>query len=130
MEDNNIFLDEFDDTNLILDTNPTDLSDSTSITSDLTQEQGFEYPSILICGLTFADSLSVLKSIKRPDSFRLVDVWVQSEDGSYFNMGKIQLDSTFLLTAKYLRLSITLYPKPDTILPLDLNDATSIIKYI
>lgn len=97
----------------------------------LQEEKGFEYPAVLLSGVMFPDVLNILKTISRGDSFRAVPLWIETPNGSgYSNVGSIQLDSTFLLTTRYLGLGVTLYASDDDIVAIDCGDPATVAKYV
>lgn len=91
----------------------------------------FSYPAVLLTNVYFADALKVLNMVRRDKSYRSVPVWVESSDvKGYANIGDIQLDSTFLVTASYVGVGVTLYASEDKIVALDLSDPNTIAEYI
>lgn len=106
-------------------------SDSFSLDMpDFREQKGLEYPALLLSNVLFMDCLTVLSKIKRP-SFREVDTWVELEDGAgYQHIGSIQLDSTVLLTLRFLHIRATAYYSSESIQVLDLEDPTVLEQFI
>lgn len=106
-------------------------SDSFSLDMpDFREQEGLEYPALLLSNVLFMDCLTVLSKIKRP-SFREVDTWVELEDGAgYQHIGSIQLDSTVLLTLRFLHIRATAYYSSESIQVLDLEDPTVLEQFI
>lgn len=115
----------------VQDTSPDQMFSVNLSILPLQEEKGFEYPAVLLSGVMFPDVLNILKTISRGDSFRAMPLWIETPNGSgYSNVGSIQLDSTFLLTARYLRLGVTLYASDDDIVAIDCNDSATVAKYV
>lgn len=79
---------------------------------DFRKQEGLTYPALLLSGVMFVDCLKVLQSIKRK-SFREVETWVLAEDGTYHQIGTLQLDSEVLLYLYRLKITATLYTGAD-----------------
>lgn len=98
--------------------------------ADLRDQDGINYPCILLSGVAFMDCLRVLSANKRK-SYREVDAWLELENSEGFkNIGTIQLDSDLLLLLKYLRIRAVMYYDAERIEALDLNDPQVIEKFI
>lgn len=97
---------------------------------DLREQQGIEYPAVLLSNVLFTDCLKVLQSIKR-DSYREMPIWVELPDSSGFNnIGTLQLDSDVLLLLRHLRISVTMYYDAEHVEVLDLNNPAVLEKFI
>lgn len=97
---------------------------------DVTGQQGFEYPAMLITGIKFNDTLRVLKALRRK-TFRLFDTWVDLEDGNPpVKQGSMPADSSVFLAMRTLGLHVTLYLDENTVMPLDLQDPECIMEFI
>ena len=109
----------------------TDLDMFIPAETNLTGVDGFTFPAILLRDVFYADVLKVIKTVKRDKSFREMSVWVESSTASDFvNVGEIQLDSDFLLTAKYVGIRVIFYADENNIIEIDLNNPDEIAKYI
>lgn len=109
----------------------TDLDMFVPAETNLTGVEGFTFPAILLQDVFYTDVLKVIKTVKRERSFREMPVWVESSEASeYVNVGEIQLDSDFLLTAKYVGIRVIFYADEDNIIEIDLNNPDEIAKYI
>lgn len=110
-----------------------DPSDSDSFSLDVPdfrEQEGLVYPALLLSNVLFMDCLTVLSKIKR-HSFREVDTWVELEDGAgYQHIGSIQLDSTVLLTLRFLHIRVTAYYSSENIDVLDLENPAVLEQFI
>ena len=98
--------------------------------ADLTAQDGFTYPALLLHGVLFMDCLRVLQAQKRK-SFREVDTWVElPESGEFQNIGTLQLDSDMLLVLRQLRIGATIYWEEGTTETIDLSDPERIENFI
>ena len=98
--------------------------------SDFREQEGLQYPALLLSNVLFADCLRLLQSMKR-QSYREVSVWVELDGGqSYSNVGTLQLDSDLLIVLKHLRIGATLYYDVDTWETLQLDDPAVLEKFI
>lgn len=99
---------------------------------DVTEQEGFQYPALLLRDVLFMDCLRVLKSQKRK-SFREVDAWVctgEEGDEEFRKIGTLQLDSNTLLILRHLRITATLYPNEGEVMALNLEDPAVLEKFI
>ena len=97
---------------------------------DVTAQEGFKYPAMVITGVVFQDTLKVLKTRVR-DSFRAFDVWLDMEDGSSpTNIGTLPLEMETLLVMRYLGVRVTVYLTPDEVETLDLSDASVLERFM
>lgn len=97
---------------------------------DVREQEGFEYPAMLISGVNFKDSLRVLQSIKR-ESYRSYDVWVDLGDGTPpVKQGTLPMDLPTLLAMRYLGLNVTLYGSEEAIVSLNLKDVDTLVNFI
>lgn len=97
---------------------------------DVTAQEGFNYPAMVITGVVFQDTLKVLKTRVR-DSFRAFDVWLDMEDGSSpTNIGTLPLEMETLLVMRYLGVRVTVYLTPDEVETLDLSDASVLERFM
>ena len=97
---------------------------------DVTAQEGFKYPAMVITGVVFQDTLKVLKRRVR-DSFRAFDVWLDMEDGSSpTNIGTLPLEMETLLVMRYLGVRVTVYLTPDEVETLDLSDASVLERFM
>ncbi len=96
---------------------------------DVTTVEGFEYPAMVITGVSFADTLKVLKTRARK-SYRSIDVWLDLEDGSPpTNIGTLPLELETLLVMRYLGVGVTLYFTSDRVETLDLSDVSVLERF-
>ena len=97
---------------------------------DIREQEGFQYPAMLISGMKFNDTMRVLQSIYRK-SERAFDVWIDLEDGNPpVKRGMLPADSRTFLTMRYLGLDVTLYLNEDYIEKLNLKDPNVIERFI
>ena len=97
---------------------------------DVTAQEGFKCPAMVITGVVFQDTLKVLKTRVR-DSFRAFDVWLDMEDGSSpTNIGTLPLEMETLLVMRYLGVRVTVYLTPDEVETLDLSDASVLERFM
>lgn len=109
-----------------------DFSDSFELSeiSDIRELEGFAYPSMLISGVKFNDTLRILREL-RTNSYRLFDVWIDLGDGELpIKQGTLPANSEILLAMRYLGLRVTLYLDENNIESLDLNKSKDIEKFI
>lgn len=97
---------------------------------DIRTVEGFEYPAMLITGVKFKDSLRVLQSVRK-ESYRLLDVWIDLEDGSEpVKQGSLPADIHTFLAMRYLGLMVTLYLGENDIMALNLRDPKVLEQFI
>ena len=97
---------------------------------DLSDEEGVEYPALLLSNILFTDVLKVLKELKR-DSYRTVDVWLELQDsGDFVQFTPLPLDSRLLIVLRHLKVQATAYWSPQDIEVLDLKDPCVIEKFL
>lgn len=109
-----------------------DFSDSFELSeiSDIRELEGFAYPSMLISGVKFNDTLRILREL-RTNSYRLFDVWIDLGDGELpIKQGTLPANSEILLAMRYLGLRVTIYLDENNIESLDLNKSKDIEKFI
>lgn len=98
--------------------------------ADIRDQPGFNYPSMLIYGIKFRDTMRVLQALHR-ESYRLWDVWAEVEgEAMPIKIGQLPADSKTFLTLRYLGLNVTLYLTEDVVDTLNLKDPAAIEKYI
>lgn len=125
-------LDVFEDIGQDNDDLEIDFSDSFELSeiSDIRELEGFAYPSMLISGVKFNDTLRILREL-RTNSYRLFDVWIDLGDGEPpIKQGTLPANSEILLAMRYLGLRVTLYLDENNIESLDLNKSKDIEKFI
>lgn len=125
-------LDVFEDIGQDNDDLEIDFSDSFELSeiSDIRELEGFAYPSMLISGVKFNDTLRILREL-RINSYRLFDVWIDLGDGELpIKQGTLPANSEILLAMRYLGLRVTLYLDENNIDSLDLNKSKDIEKFI
>lgn len=125
-------LDVFEDIGQDNDDLEIDFSDSFELSeiSDIRELEGFAYPSMLISGVKFNDTLRILREL-RTNSYRLFDVWIDLGDGELpIKQGTLPANSEILLAMRYLGLRVTLYLDENNIESLDLNKSKDIEKFI
>lgn len=123
---------EFDDIAQTNEDIPVDGSMDLSLAGiiDVREQEGFEYPAILISGVRFNDVIRILQTLYR-ESLSLMDVWLDLDDGKPpVKQGKIPADLQTFLVARYLGLSITLYPFEGVVHTLDLQDPYVLEQFI
>ena len=97
---------------------------------DLREQEGIQYPAVLLSGILFTDCLKVLQSQKQT-SYREVDTWVElPDDAGFSHIGSLQLDSDTLLVLRYLRIGVTVYYDAETIEALNLQDPNVLLKFL
>lgn len=125
-------LDIFEDIGQDNDDLEIDFSNSFELSEifDIRELEGFSYPSMLISGVKFNDTLRILREL-RTDSYRLFDVWIDLGDGEPpIKQGTLPANSEILLAMRYLGLRVTLYLDENNIESLDLNKSKDIEKFI
>lgn len=97
---------------------------------DFREQEGLEYPAILLSNVLFMDCLHVLKKMKR-ESYREFSTWVAIPgEQSFQNIGTIQLDSTVLLAMRYLHIGVTAYYSAENVEVLDLDNPEVLERFI
>lgn len=97
---------------------------------DLRDEEGLEYPALLLSNVLFVDALKVLQASKR-ESYRAVDVWLELPEGDGFQkIGSMQADSELMVALRHLKIAATLYYSAEDFEALDLNDPAVLEKFI
>lgn len=97
---------------------------------DLRDEEGLEYPALLLSNVLFVDALKVLQASKR-ESYRSVDVWLELPEGDGFQkIGSMQADSELMVALRHLKIAATLYYSAEDFDALDLNDPAVLEKFI
>lgn len=97
---------------------------------DFREEEGLEYPALLLSNVLFMDALKVLQASKR-ESYRTIDVWLDlEEEGSFHKIGSVQADSELLVTLRYLQIAATMYYSHDNFEALDLNSSDLLEKFV
>lgn len=97
--------------------------------SEFGEQDGVEYPAVLLDHVLFMDALRILK-IRKKKSYREMDVWVLLADGQYQHIGAMQIDSDTLIVLKHLRIGVTLYFAKGDCDVLDLNNPAVLERFI
>lgn len=114
-----------DDLNIDLE-----IEDSDLVFYDVTEQEGFTYPAMLISGIKFNDVLRVLQSVRK-ESYRLFDVWLDLGDGSPpVKQGTLPADSDTFLAMRYLGLNVTLYLEKDAVRVMHLESISELEDFI
>lgn len=97
------------------------IDDFRNTAADVTQMEGFSYPSILLSNIAHMETLEVIKENK-VQSNRTFPVWLETPDGDFANLGTLNLTFEMLALLRYLRVRVTLYLDPDNVRELNLED--------
>ena len=97
---------------------------------DLRDQEGLEYPAVLLSGISFTDCLKVLQSRKKA-SYREMDIWVELPDDAGFQcVGTMQMDSDTLLILRHLQIRVTIYFDKELVETLDLNNPATLERFV
>ncbi len=97
---------------------------------DVTCQEGFEYPAILLSNVKFKDCINVLQSLCK-NSWRSLDIWIDLEDGTVpVKMGKLPLNSDMLCVARYLNIVVTIYLSETDVETLNLQNPEILMRYV
>lgn len=97
---------------------------------DFRDEEGLEYPALLLSNVLFVDAFKVLQANKR-ESYRSVDVWLEMPEGDgYQKVGSMQADSELLLALRHLKIAATIYYSKENFEALDLNDPEVLERFV
>lgn len=98
--------------------------------ADLREQEGLEYPAVLLSNVLFMDCLKVLQSVKR-ESYRQMQVWIELPDtGEFRCIGEMQIDSDVLLLLRHLKIQVTMYYDEENLEFLDLEDPETFERFL